>query len=362
MRKANSGSFDELLAKDYLLNIEKNESRQIADVIENTDQTQPKLSDHQDSDLERSLDKLTSKTVVLLDALADGSISVTDLSKNTKNWQGIDIIHPDELLLSREILKAVSEPDYYQNIHSDLLELQKISTSDTDLLAVPTTDILSPNRILDKNLSLMKTAGDDQVKDINPHGLSVNRFQSLGQKVGAGAQTIGMLTLSIATATMAKRLLALDITDEERAAITKQLAISWSSTVVDLGTDLMQPTLDKLQGYFNKKLLSGVYSRGGHAGYKMAAKSAKFAGAGLNVAAAGFEIYEAIDNFSKAERETNRDLKTDYIVNGSLSTIGAAVSTATAIALVMGGSIAGPIGIAIGAAIMLAGMIYNAVR
>ncbi|PHZ28621.1 C80 family cysteine peptidase [Yersinia bercovieri] len=367
MREANSGSFDELLAKDYLLNIEKNESRQIADVIENTDLTQPKLSDHQDSDLERSLDKPTSKTVVLLDALADGSISATDLSKNTKNWQGIDITHPDELLLSREILKAVSEPDYYQNIHSDLLELQKISAKNTDLLAVPTTDILSPSRILDKNqvgknLSLMKTAGDDQVKDINPHGLSVNRFQSLGQKVGAGAQTIGMLTLSIATATMAKRLLALDITDEERAEITKQLAISWSSTVVDLGTDLMQPTFDKLQGYFNKKLLSGVHSRGGRAGYKMAAKSAKFAGAGLNVAAAGFEIYEAIDNFSKAERETDRDLKTDYIVNGSLSTIGAAVSTATAIALVMGGSIAGPIGIAIGAAIMLAGMIYNAVR
>lgn len=362
MREANSGSFDELLAKDYLLNIEKNESRQIADVIENTDLTQPKLSDHQDSDLERSLDKPTSKTVVLLDALADGSISATDLSKNTKNWQGIDITHPDELLLIREILKAVSEPGYYQNIRSGLLELQKISTSDTDLLPASAADILSPNLILDKNLSLMKTAGDDQIKDINPHGLSVNRFQSLGQKVGAGAQTIGMLTLSIATATMAKRLLALDITDEERAEITKQLAISWSSTVVDLGTDLMQPTFDKLQGYFNKKLLSGVHSKGGHAGYKMAAKSAKFTGAGLNVAAAGFEIYEAIDNFSKAERETNRDLKTDYIVNGSLSTIGAAVSTATAIALVMGASVAGPIGIAIGAAIMLAGMIYNAVR
>ncbi|MCB5303949.1 C80 family cysteine peptidase [Yersinia bercovieri] len=362
MREANSGSFDELLAKDYLLNIEKNESRQIADVIENTDLIQPKLSDHQDSYLERSLDKLTSKTVVLLDALADGSISVTDLSKNTKNWQGIDIIHPDEPLLIREILKAVSEPGYYQNIRSGLLELQKISTSDTDLLPASAADILSPNLILDKNLSLMKTAGDDQIKDINPHGLSVNRFQSLGQKVGAGAQTIGMLTLSIATATMAKRLLALDITDEERAEITKQLAISWSSTVVDLGTDLMQPTFDKLQGYFNKKLLSGVHSKGGHAGYKMAAKSAKFTGAGLNVAAAGFEIYEAIDNFSKAERETNRDLKTDYIVNGSLSTIGAAVSTATAIALVMGASVAGPIGIAIGAAIMLAGMIYNAVR
>ncbi|WP_261373116.1 C80 family cysteine peptidase [Yersinia bercovieri] len=366
-REANSGSFDELLAKDFLLNIEKNESRQVADIIENTDLTQPKLSDHQDSYLERSLDKLTSKAVVLLDALADGSISVTDLSKNTKNWQGIDITHPDDPLLSREILKAVSEPDSYQNIRSDLLELQKISAKNTDLLAVPTTDILSPSRILDenhvdKNLSLMKTAGDDQVKDINPHRLSANGFQSFGQKVGAGAQTIGMLTLFISTATMTKRLLAPDITDEERVAITRQLAISWSSTVVDLGTDLMQPTFDKLQGYFNKKLLSTTHTGAGRAGYKMAAKSAKFAGAGLNAGAAGFEIYEAIDNFSKAERETNRDLKTDYIVNGSLSTIGAAVSTATAIALFMGTSVAGPIGIAIGAAIMLAGMIYNAVR
>lgn len=187
-------------------------------------------------------------------------------------------------------------------------------------------------------------------------------FQSLGQKVGAGTQVIGALTLSISTYGMAKRLQDPNISEEERAEITKQLAISWSSLSVDFGTDLMQPTFDKAYNVFSKKLLSGAYAGTGRLGYKMAAKTARFAGTGLNLASAGFDIHEAIEHFSKAVNEKNPDLRTDSIVNGSLAVIGAAVSIATAIALAIGASAAGPIGIIAGAGIMFGGMIYNAVR
>ncbi len=189
-----------------------------------------------------------------------------------------------------------------------------------------------------------------------------SRFQSFGQKVGAGTQVLGMLTLSISTYGMAKRLRDPNITDEERKEITKQLAINWSSISVDFGTDLMQPTFDKLHRYFSKKLLSSSHAGVGRIGYKMAAKTAKYAGAGLNLASAGFDIYEAYENFSKANSEGNVDLIIDYKVNGSLAVIGAAVSIITAVALALGLSVAGPIGIAIGAGIMVGGMIYNAVR
>ncbi|WP_327214731.1 RTX toxin [Yersinia aleksiciae] len=189
-----------------------------------------------------------------------------------------------------------------------------------------------------------------------------NRFQSYGQKIGAGTQAIAMTTLVISTIAMAKKLSDPNITDEERTEIRNQLAISWSSVATDFGTDLMQPTFFKMHNYISKKLLSGMHSGVGRAGYKVAAKFTKFAGPVLNIASAGFDIYDAIDNFTKAGTEKNVDLKTDYIVNASLSTIGAAVSVLTATALFVGLSTAGFFGIAIGAGIMLAGMIYNAVR
>ncbi|AJJ62295.1 hypothetical protein [Yersinia aldovae] len=189
-----------------------------------------------------------------------------------------------------------------------------------------------------------------------------SRFQFFGQKVGTATQAIGVLTLSISTYGMAKRLRDPNITDEERKEITKQLAINWSSISVDFGTDLMQSTFDKLHSYFSKKLLSSSPAGVGRIGYKMAAKTAKYAGAGLNLASAGFDIYEAYENFSKANSEGNVDLIIDYKVNGSLAVIGAAVSIITAVALALGLSAAGPIGIAIGAGIMVGGMIYNAVR
>lgn len=80
------------------------------------------------------------------------------------------------------------------------------------------------------------------------------------------------------------------------------------------------------------------------------------------MASAAFDIYDAIDNLSKAIKETNPELRNDYFINSSFSTIGAAVSIATAVALAIGISTAGPIGILTGAAIMLGGMTYNAIR
>ncbi|CNI09143.1 putative RTX-family protein [Yersinia aldovae] len=189
-----------------------------------------------------------------------------------------------------------------------------------------------------------------------------SRFQSFGQKVGTATQSLALFTLSTSTYGMIKRLLDPNIKDKEKSEIMKQLAISWSSFGIDVGTDTMSLKFDKLHRYFSKKLLSRSTAGISRIGYKMAAKTAKYAGAGLNLFSAGFDIYEAYENFSKANSEGNVDLIIDYKVNGSLAVIGAAVSIITAVALALGLSAAGPIGIAIGAGIMVGGMIYNAVR
>lgn len=309
--------------------------------------------------------KIAFSTLFDMGAVLDGKLITADAVANNPDWQTKILFDPflinefytlpDQTSLKQQqsvkviktLLKNKSNNGKLLNYHTDPKVIydtkQYISAIDTSVDLDGNTNPKLWNRLT------QVTAQS-------------NRFQSFGQKVGTGAQAIGVLTLSISTYGMAKRLQDPNITDEDRAEITKQLAISWSSVSVDFGTDLMQPTFDKAYNFFSKKLLSGTYSGTGRLGYKMAAKTTKYAGAGLNLASAGFDIHEAIEHFSKALSERNPDLKIDSIVNGSLATIGAAVSIATAIALAIGTSTAGPIGIIAGFGIMLGGMIYNAVR
>ncbi|ELY5243261.1 RTX toxin [Yersinia enterocolitica] len=189
-----------------------------------------------------------------------------------------------------------------------------------------------------------------------------SRLQSIGAYTGKATQLFSIARLSVSSVSMSKRLQDPNLSDEERQEIIKQLALGWSSTVADFGTDVMQPAFNKLHYYFNKKLSSGSRYGAARLGYQAGAKSAKYAGSALNMASAAFDIYNAIDNLSKAIKETNPELRNDYFINSSFSIIGAAVSIATAVALAIGMSTAGPIGILTGAAIMLGGMTYNAIR
>ncbi len=81
----------------------------------------------------------------------------------------------------------------------------------------------------------------------------------------------------------------------------------------------------------------------------------------LNLATAGFEIYNAVELFKAANLEIDPDKKQDYIVNASLNTAGAVTSVGTALLLPLSAK-AGPIGAALGFSIMFSQGTYNAVR
>ncbi|CNI43015.1 putative RTX-family protein [Yersinia massiliensis] len=310
--------------------------------------------------------KIAFSTLYDMGATLNSKLISVEAILSTPDWQ--QKIRFDPLLLNEfYTFPDDTSTEQKQSVHVMKQLLDNVDDNNNILLN-PHRDPLTVNEIK-KRLVTIKSSVDSEGKigatlwqKLSLTTAQSNRFQLYGQRIGAGTQAVAMTSLVISTITMAKKLSDPNITDEERTDIQNQLAISWSSIATDFGTDLMQPTFIKMHNYISKKLLSGVHSGVGRVGYKMAAKSAKFAGPVLNVASAAFDVYDAIDNFTKAGKENNVELKTDYIVNGSLSTVGAVVSTVTALALLAGLSAAGVIGIAIGAAIMLAGMIYNAVR
>lgn len=81
----------------------------------------------------------------------------------------------------------------------------------------------------------------------------------------------------------------------------------------------------------------------------------------LNLASAGFEVYNAVELFKAASLETDPYKKQDYLVNASLNTASAVTSVGTALLLPLSAK-AGPIGAAVGFSIMFSQGTYNAVR
>lgn len=82
--------------------------------------------------------------------------------------------------------------------------------------------------------------------------------------------------------------------------------------------------------------------------------------AALNIATAGFEVWNAVDMLRKVPSSTGKE-KQDYIFYGTTSTLSAATSIGTLAALPLT-SMAGPVGTAIGFSIMLGQNIYTSIR
>ncbi|AWK14196.1 hypothetical protein CCS41_06415 [Candidatus Fukatsuia symbiotica] len=79
----------------------------------------------------------------------------------------------------------------------------------------------------------------------------------------------------------------------------------------------------------------------------------------------GFDLYQATRSFKALDTTSDLKIQQDLMVNGSLSLMGAAVGIGTAISFALGGTaatVAGPVGLIVGAGIILGGEIYSSVR
>lgn len=192
-------------------------------------------------------------------------------------------------------------------------------------------------------------------------GLSLrsnNRLSKIANNLGRGNQTIAFTRLIISTSMMLKRYNSSKTTEQEKKEINEELTLNWSEFSVDFGIDVMQPYFEKGAMFFDKKI---PFTKGvGQVGSRVGRLVAKSAGSILNIASAGFDIYNVVKIYGQLEKETDPDNARDLIVNGTFSALGAGVGILTAAALAVGFAIAGPIGILAGIGISLATMIYNA--
>lgn len=185
-----------------------------------------------------------------------------------------------------------------------------------------------------------------------------NRLSKIANSLGRGNQMIALTRLAISTSVLVERFNSSETTQQEKEEINDALALSWSEFAVDFGIDVMQPSFEKGARFFARKvpLTKGISQVGSRVGSLIA----KSAGSTLNIASAGFDIYNVVQIYGQLERETDPDKAKDLIINGTFSALGAGVGILTAAALAVGFSIAGPLGILAGIGISLAVMIYNA--
>ncbi|HFT5241541.1 TPA: C80 family cysteine peptidase [Yersinia enterocolitica] len=186
-----------------------------------------------------------------------------------------------------------------------------------------------------------------------------SRLSRMTNMLGQGSQMIAFTRLVISTSVMLKKYNSPETTENEKKEINEALALSWSEFSVDFGINIMQPYFEKGAIFFAEKVpltkgISQITSRAG-------SLIAKAAGPVLNIASAGFDIYNIVKIYGQLEKETDPDNAKNLIVNGTLSALGAGVGILTAAALAVGFAVAGPLGILAGIGISLATMIYNAV-
>ncbi|WP_145519259.1 C80 family cysteine peptidase [Yersinia mollaretii] len=284
-----------------------------------------------------AIDKYKKHLVYLLSADSDGNIDTNILSKKANNFL--------EWLQARS--RTHSHVTHNQDNTGQRIENPTlVSEINQPLFLIETSEHEASLRKDNMPSSELALRGN-------------NRLSKTANNLGWGSQVISILRLGMSTSVILKKFNSSEITQQEKKEINEELALSWSEFSVNFGIDIMQPSFEKGARFFAKKipLTKGISQLGSRAGNLIA----KSAGSALNIASAGFDIYDVVQIYGQLERDTNPDSAKDLIVNGTLSALGAGVGILTAAALAVGFAVAGPLGILAGIGISLAAMIYNAV-
>ncbi|WP_339056578.1 VCBS repeat-containing protein [Candidatus Regiella endosymbiont of Tuberolachnus salignus] len=181
------------------------------------------------------------------------------------------------------------------------------------------------------------------------------RLQHFTRRAGGTMQGYGYLRSLSDLTKYNRRLQNQSLTPEQREQLTQERDLALFALSSNMAIDLTQEGL----GVWGSRLTQ----LGLRSGFKL--QLARFGGPALGVLSSGFDLYQAFRAFSKLSTTTDPTMRQDLIVEGALSLTGALVSIGVPIAFAIGGTaaaVAGPVGLAFGAALLLAGGIYSAVR
>ncbi|WGL97291.1 C80 family cysteine peptidase [Arsenophonus sp. aPb] len=191
----------------------------------------------------------------------------------------------------------------------------------------------------DKNLQLSLQKGISHLP----------RYALLVNKLANTMPLFSLIQLVTATQSVTMQLNSDNLSDDERQVLENNLIVAWAANITNFSVQALQPVL-----------LKAAYKVSGS--FSNASMFANRVNAGLTIAATGFDLYYAYENFSQLENEQDPAIRQDLLVNGILSLINAGVSASAALAIMAGSSTAGPLGVLIGTGLMLGGMFYNAYR
>ncbi|WP_180560233.1 C80 family cysteine peptidase [Arsenophonus endosymbiont of Apis mellifera] len=194
-------------------------------------------------------------------------------------------------------------------------------------------------KFADKNLQLSLQKGISHLP----------RYALLVNKLANSIPLFSLIQLVTATQSVTMQLCNDNLSDNERQLLEDNLIVAWAANITNFSVQALQPIL-----------LKAAYKVSGS--LSNASRFANRVNAGLTIAATGFDLYYAYENFSQLENEHDLAIRQDLLVNGILSLINAGVSASTALAIMAGSSTAGPLGVIVGTGLMLGGMFYNAYR
>lgn len=180
--------------------------------------------------------------------------------------------------------------------------------------------------------------------------LKIPRYMKIISGIGYGNITFGMWQSISSTLNMMDLLKDNSLSEDQRKEISANLAIMWTEMTYNGLSEIIEIAVAK--GMLKHRTNALEY----------AGKMSTRVGMALNLLSVGFDIYNMYDNFSRISSESNARKRDDYIVNGTFAIVSALATIGVSIAILAGSTVAGPIGIVVGAAVALITTIYNAVR
>lgn len=278
------------------------------------------------------------------------SIISVDLHK-TSDWQNKLRFDADKL---NDFFLSASGSDDDKQIVSLFRKLLKNKEKNIkNILSVDTSriDYMAAKERLTKIIELNDREFDfNYWHELRNPSLKIPRHMRIISKVGYANIGFGIWQTMLSTMKMVESIESGKLTPLEHKEMVKNLAIMWSEMAYNGFSEIIEIVVAK--GMLRHRANPAEY----------VGKISTRIGIALNILSVGFDIYNAYDNFSQIACETDTRKKIDYIVNGTFAVVSALVTIGVSIAILAGSTVAGPIGIVIGAAITTFLAIYNAVR
>lgn len=252
----------------------------------------------------------------------------------------------EKLTLSTELEADIKPLKVTQQLIKDSNIEQKIHSN----------DMMQSQQIALKQLKIIQKLdfGDKRtvskgVKSLHNEGIKLPAYARIANGAGQVTGGVGVFITLNGIYQLIDGLDNPDLTEDERSLITKKLTMACASACFNYGDMILQPILLRLS-----------YKQAGsfNSGAKLAARVTII----FNLIGIGLDIYQAYEAFEQLDKITDAKERQDLLVNGSLSIANIVVGSLTIIGIIIGSSTIPVVGLIVGGALLIGGMVYTGIR